>query len=94
MPIMKNGVFAGIVLMGRVRLAEKGTLSEGLYRALPEFREEQIKSLETLLPNVLFESAIFIELDDRVSEISEYIKHTNQHGCRESDGKSYRTAPP
>ena len=75
MPIMKNGVFAGIVLMGRVRLAEKGTLSEGLYRALPEFREEQIKSLETLLPNVLFESAIFIELDDRVSEISEYIKH-------------------
>ena len=75
MPIMKNGVFAGIVLMGRVRLAEGGQPSEGLYSALPAFREEQIKSLETLLPNVLFESAVFVEFDDRSSEISEYIKN-------------------
>lgn len=75
MPIMKDGIFAGIVLMGRVRLADAGKASDGLYDALPEFREEQIKSLETLLPNVLFESAVFIEFDDRTAQISEYIKN-------------------
>ncbi len=75
MPIIKDGIFAGIVLMGRVRLAEGEKKTEALYGEIPEFRDEQIKSLGTLLPNVLFESAIFIEFDDRINEISEYIKN-------------------
>lgn len=77
MPIIKDGIFAGIVLMGRVRLV--GSYDEkkldGLYGEIPEFRDEQIKSLGSLLPNVLFESAVFIEFDDRISEITEYIKN-------------------
>lgn len=77
MPIMKDGIFAGMVLMGRVRLAGSGDGKrlDGLYGEVPEFRDEQIKSLGSLLPNVLFESAVFIEFDDRISEITEYIKN-------------------
>ena len=75
MPIMKDGIFAGIVLMGRVRLVGEENTSKGLYEELPQFRDEQVKSLETLLPNVLFEKAVFIEFDDRTSEIVEYIKN-------------------
>lgn len=75
MPIIKDGIFAGIVLMGRVRFANGEKKAEALYGEIPEFRDEQIKSLGTLLPNVLFESAIFIEFDDRINEITEYIKN-------------------
>ncbi len=80
MPIIKDGIFAGYILMGRVRLAGQERRSDGLCREIPELTEEQIQSLSSLLPNVLFESAIFIELDDRISEITEYIKnHLSEH---------------
>lgn len=83
MPIIKDGILAGIVLMGRVRLIdrtrsewrEKSEVLSRLYLKIPEFRDEQIASLGTLLPNVLFESAVFIEFDDQTSEIAEYIKN-------------------
>ena len=77
MPIIKDGIFAGIVLMGRVRLEGEGKSenTSELYKAVPKFRDEQIKSLGSLLPNVLFESAVFIEFDGRASEISAYIKN-------------------
>ena len=83
MPIVKDGIVAGIVLMGRVRLSGSseveaveadGALS-ALYSEIPTLRDEQIASLGTLLPNVLFESAVFIEFDDQTGEIIEYIKN-------------------
>jgi AraC-like DNA-binding protein len=75
MPIIKNGIFVGTILMGRVRLSGEKQRSEVLYLEVPEITDQQIQSLETLLPNVLFESAIFIEFDNRISEISEYINN-------------------
>ena len=81
MPIIKDGIFAGIVLMGRVKYSKdtaKGGLPEEMkdkFEAIPFFNDRQISSLGTLLPNVLFESAIFIEHDSRLDEITEYIKN-------------------
>ena len=79
MPIIKDGILAGIVLMGRLRRAsERGeTVETSLiekYMAIPEFNDAQIESLGSLLPNILFESAIFIEYDGVFNEIGEYIK--------------------
>ena len=76
MPIIKDDIFAGMILMGQVRLSGKSgalKLSEK-YDAIPEFSDDQISALGTLLPNVLFESAIFIEYDSIFNEIVEYIK--------------------
>ena len=84
MPIIKDDVFAGMVLMGRLRLSgnsEMPLLSDDMkekYDALPEFSDEQIAALGSLLPNVLFESAIFIENDGIYNEIAEYIKENVQ----------------
>ena len=81
MPIIKDGIFAGIVLMGRVKYsnnADRKELSSEMkekYDSIPTFNEAQISSLGSLLPNVLFESAIFIEHDSRLDEIVEYIKN-------------------
>ena len=84
MPIIKDDVFAGIVLMGRLRLAEneeEPMLSAAMkekYDDIPEFSDTQISALGTLLPNVLFESAIFIESDGIFNEIVEYVKKSPQ----------------
>lgn len=75
MPIIKDGIFAGVIIMGRVRLADSGRHTDVIYRGIPEFTEEQIQSLGTLLPNILFESAVFIEFDSRIDKITEYIKN-------------------
>jgi AraC-like DNA-binding protein len=75
MPIMKDGIFAGIILMGRIRLAGNGEHTDVIYREIPEFTREQVQSLSSLLPNVLFENAIFIEFDDRINEITTYIEN-------------------
>ena len=81
MPIIKDGVFAGIVLMGRVKHSSDFDTS-GLsaevkekYDAVPLFNDVQIASLGSLLPNILFESAIFIEYDSRLNEIAEYVRN-------------------
>ena len=81
MPIIKDGIFAGRVLMGRVRYicgADVSSFSEEMrkkYMEAPLFNDAQIASLSSLLPNVLFESAIFIEYDSRLGEIVEYINN-------------------
>ena len=81
MPIIKDGVFAGIVLMGRVKYS-KDVEAEGMtaemrekFDEVPIFNDLQIESLGSLLPNVLFESAIFIEHDSRLDEITEFIRN-------------------
>ena len=81
MPIIKDGVFAGIVLMGRVKYS-KDVKSKDVpvgmrekFDAVPLFNDLHIASLGSLLPNVLFESAIFIEHDSRLDEITEFIRN-------------------
>ncbi len=75
MPIMKDGIFTGIILMGRVKLEGEALRHGEVPYKIPEFTQQKIQSLGTLLPNVLFENAIFVEFDDRISEIAEYIKN-------------------
>jgi len=83
-PIMKDNVFAGMIIMGRLRLSGNSKtplLSKDMqekYEALPEITDEQIAALEILLPNVLFESAIFIDNDGIFNEIIEYINENLQ----------------
>ena len=75
MPIIKDGIFTGIILMGRVKLEGEALNSDNVSCKIPEFTRQKIQSLESLLPNMLFENAIFVEFDDRISEITEYIEN-------------------
>lgn len=84
MPIIKDDVFAGMLIMGRLRLSGNSEMPplpkdmKAKYEALPEINNEQIAALEILLPNVLFESAIFIENDGVFNEIIEYLNENLQ----------------
>lgn len=82
MPIIKAGITAGYIIMGRIRTpnsgdsfpyADNSRLSE-LYSQLPLFNNTQLKSLRTLLSNILFSSAIEIEYNETIEEIARYIK--------------------
>ena len=75
MPIIKNGIFSGIILMGRVRLVGEGQALGEFYQDIPEFTAQKVQSIEILLPNILFENAIFIEFDDQISKITTYINN-------------------
>lgn len=81
MPIMKNEAVAGYIIMGRIRssaspllcrYSDNGILDE-LYNQVPYFTDQQIASLKTLLPTILFESAIEFEFEQVIEEITAYI---------------------
>jgi len=82
MPIIKDGIFVGVIIMGRVRRPGIGGKAEfmkdnrlrELYYRLPELCDEQIASIRSLLPNILFQNAIIIETDSIADEIARYIK--------------------
>lgn len=82
MPIVKSGITAGFIIMGRIRSAASPTefysseapeLSE-LYFHLPFFEEKQLESLRSLLSNILFSSAIEIEYNETVEKIARHIE--------------------
>ncbi len=83
MPIIKDGIIVGVIIMGRVRSSKspqkpKSILNASdiqLYNKLPFFTDLQIESLKSLLPNILFENAITIEYNDILDRITEYIKN-------------------
>lgn len=80
-PMVKNGVTAGSVIMGRVRTPDSPSVPPieaghellSLYRKTPRFTERQLEYLRILLPNILFESAIEIESDPVMDKIVDYI---------------------
>lgn len=82
MPIVKDGIFVGSIIMGRVRLAGRCENNEllknhslrKLYNNLPEVTEQQIESLRSLLPNILFQDAIIIEYDNIYDKVCGYIE--------------------
>lgn len=79
MPVIKDGIIVGFLLMGRIRSPQSpATSAEGalepLYRQIPLFTEEKIRSLVDLLPQILFESTVMLEPDDLVRQASEYIE--------------------
>lgn len=85
MPLIKDDVIAGYVLMGRVRLKnslynqkynfqDDGLLNK-LFYELPVFSSEQIEAVAQLMHYILFDHAITIERDNATEAISDYIKN-------------------
>ena len=85
MPLIKDDVIIGYVLMGRVRLKnslynqkynlkDNGVLNH-LYYELPVISNEQIEAVADLMQYILFEHAITIERDQTIEIITDYIKN-------------------
>ena len=81
MPIVKNNVTAGYIIMGRIRSVcspqnpniADGDYAKDLYAKLPYYTNEQINSLKSLIPEILFQSAVEIETDSVIDDITAYI---------------------
>jgi YesN/AraC family two-component response regulator len=79
MPLIKNGITAGYVIMGQVRTSmspKNFTYNSPLnrfYDATPFFTDEKVESLKNLLPQILFNDAIDFEYESIIDEIAEYI---------------------
>ena len=83
MPIIKEDVLVGYVLMGRVRLKNSLRVQkyqipgaedlDRLYYELPVLSKEQIEAIADLMGYIVFENAIVLERDDLVEEIVNYI---------------------
>ncbi|MBQ2967227.1 MAG: helix-turn-helix domain-containing protein [Clostridia bacterium] len=79
MPITKNGVVAGFVLLGRIRATNSPSVpicNDGnalLYQDIPCLQDSQIESFKALLPDILFESAITFAKNSLADEAKEYI---------------------
>ena len=81
LPIEKDGVFAGYILMGRIRI-EGSTLNSSLkndshlinlFNQIPLFTKDKIDALKSLLSEILFANAITIEHDPFIERITAYI---------------------
>lgn len=78
-PVIKNGIVVGYVLMGRVRCKKSPSdntanidLNE-LYSKMPYFSERKIESLKSLLGDIVFQNAITFDFDETIDKISVYI---------------------
>lgn len=81
MPIAKNGILAGIILMGRVRIptsfqttCTEDETAKKLFDQMPKLSDAQIASFKTLLPDILFENAIHFVQDSVADEAANYIR--------------------
>ena len=82
MPIVKRGHIVGFIIMGRVRYAEQDVgesrpKDEALcqmYESVPMLTAAQIDSLRTLLPNILFESAIELDAQELIDQATDYVE--------------------
>ncbi len=85
-PILKNGIVAGFIMLGRVRL-KKSNVKELLYwsenpeeiekhyKKLTYLTEEQLSSLISLLSYILFENTIEIDYDKFINYATDYIEN-------------------
>ena len=80
-PIMKDGILAAYVLLGRMRGAncnnttlKEDPLLRSLYEKQPYFTEHELESLKSLLSVFLFSDAIVIEKPNLLTQITAYIK--------------------
>lgn len=83
MPIYKDGQLAGSILFGRVRAEnspEKSPIAEldALYQQMPYFSESKVEGLYTLLPDILFESAISFGEQSLAERAATYIRENLQ----------------
>lgn len=80
-PVVKNDVVAGYVIMGRIRSSDSPPTppsgydaAKELYRDIPLFTDAQINSLRSLLQDIVFESAIELDDDTAMDDIVRYIQ--------------------
>ena len=82
MPIIKNDIIVGYVIMGRVRSKNSpqtvrgnvGVRLKKVYEELPFFDDAQIDSIKTLIEEIIFESAITVDFDETIEKIGEFLK--------------------
>lgn len=86
-PIIKNGIIVGHILVGRIRTAED--LSEHYeklswldadldelnqkYRQIPYYNEDQIHAIADMISYLLFENAIEIEYNPFIKSVTDFI---------------------
>lgn len=82
MPVIKNTLIVGYIFIGRFRTsktaltppAEFSHLKE-LYAQTPFFSDEKLEALKDLLPRIFISTAIEIETNHTVQDITDYIKN-------------------
>ncbi len=79
MPIYKDKILAAYVILGRIRRGGSapegfGDTEKALFEGLTVFTGEQLRSLEQILPHIMFDTAIRIENDFTAEDIAEYIR--------------------
>lgn len=79
-PVIKRDIIVGYVITGRMQTPdtaphppEKFAAIEHLYHKATFFSYEKLDCLKKLLPRILFSSAIEIEFDSLISEITDYV---------------------
>ena len=81
LPIKKNGILAGYLLMGRIRIESSIPNDDyknnekllRLYNNIPLFSQSKIDALKSILPEILFTNAITIKQEPILDKISAYI---------------------
>ena len=75
-PIIKNGIVVGFIIIGRVRQTMEcpNALFKNDYKKLTYLSKKQLSSLVDLLSHILFENAVQIEYNDFISRATEYIE--------------------
>ena len=78
MPIIKNGVVAAYIIMGKIRASKSPATSNihpELYDKITIFTDKQLENLTKLLPYIVFDSAIVFENDSVIDDIVDVIKN-------------------
>lgn len=80
MPVTKNGITVGYILMGRLRTDESpkvpvcNALLAKSYGEVPFFGKNDLQNLRNLLSNILFSDAVLLETDSLFEEARDYIE--------------------
>lgn len=91
-PIIKQGVVSGYIIIGRIRQRNSAGIREriewlgdmrdnilGEYKRLSYFSEEQLESLIDIISNIIFENAISLNHDNVAAAARDYIeKHISE----------------
>lgn len=80
-PIFKNGMVVGYIIIGRLRTEETGNMLSRLsdnekrkYMKLVFYNQHQLDCVINLFSHIVFENAIEIEYDEFINDVTEYIE--------------------
>ena len=86
MPVIKHDLIVGYIIFGRIRTPDTASKPpkrfatlEALYNETPYFSYEKLDCMKDLLPRILFSTAIEIDFDNYLNQITDYIdNHLNE----------------